>query len=139
VNWWSELNDLAQAVIVAAAAVAAAGVLWQKLIRPVWGWVRARGRDLAAVRHIIERELTPNAGGSMKDKVSQLVRAQEVLRRQQAEFGERQTEQMDLLVTSIAEGERRDAHWRRELGDQGVTVTDPPVRRRRLGDTREPG
>lgn len=55
--------DVAAFIVTSASVMVALGV-WRQKLRPFW-------RRLKAIHTIIERELTPNGGSSMKDAMNQ--------------------------------------------------------------------
>lgn len=64
----SGLTEALALITLAGGAVAAAGVIWAKVIRPVASFVP---RMVQAV-HLVLYELQPNAGTSIKDRVARI-------------------------------------------------------------------
>lgn len=58
-----DLTDVPTLVITAAALVGAWGVLWRGLVRPAY-------RRIHVMYELVQKELTPNGGSSMKDSTT---------------------------------------------------------------------
>ena len=70
------LAGLPSAIIVAAAVVAACGVLWRKVVVPVRGWFRAFRDWMARIETAVtwvDHQMKPNNGSSLVDKVNRTV------------------------------------------------------------------
>lgn len=61
------LSDFGSTVVIIAGVVVAVATLWRMVLRPI-------GARLAALAVIVERELEPNAGSSLRDQI-QAIRA----------------------------------------------------------------
>lgn len=56
------LGDFGSTVVIIAGVVVAVGTLWRMVLRPI-------GARLAALAVVVERELEPNAGSSLRDQI----------------------------------------------------------------------
>lgn len=71
------VHDIPNGVIVAGAVVAALGVLWRKVVKPVRGFFSALKAWMDRVETAIswvEAQMKPNGGGSLVDKVNLLLK-----------------------------------------------------------------
>lgn len=68
-----------QFIALLGAAVAALAVIWTKAIAPVLRWGRHLKHEVDHMRDVINKELTPNGGHSMKDHVRKTHEALEAL------------------------------------------------------------
>lgn len=76
-------------IVTGASLLTAAGVWWKKLT-PVW-------QRLKAMHDLIERELTPNGGSSMKDQVSDLGGKVDTVHHQVAQVRAHQSAMADVV------------------------------------------
>ena len=60
-TWW-------QYLITAAAVVTAVGVLWQKLIMPIYKFAKKMEQHVA----FVENQMTPNGGSSLRDSINRI-------------------------------------------------------------------
>lgn len=120
-----------------AAACVAAGIVWRYLVTPLFhaarstlrGWRDLRERVRAAAV-IIQRELTPNGGASVKDHVTGLAARVAKLEGGQHDLAALQT-------TAMAQREAETAFLIKQLREQGVTVE--PLPDARINEHREKG
>lgn len=60
-TWW-------QYLITAAAVVTAVGVLWQKLIMPIYKFAKKMEQHVT----FVENQMTPNGGSSLRDSINRI-------------------------------------------------------------------
>lgn len=69
-------RDAPSTVIVVAAVVTAAGVIWRKVVMPIRGWFRQFKAWMERIEvgiGWVETQMKPNGGGSLVDKVNMLL------------------------------------------------------------------
>lgn len=119
--------DAAEWVIVAAAVVTAAGVLRQKVLRPAWRRASDVWRRLLAVHELIERELQPNGGGSMKDQTGFTVLQMDRVTRQLAQVEAVQGATFDVLDSINSRNHDEHTEIWTALAEHGIDRRRPPA------------
>lgn len=124
-------------VLRGAALVAAVGVIWRVVV-PIRRWAKSLGGDLAILKtlareqkthvqrtaEVVEAELQPNGGHSVKDDIKRLSEGQHDL--------------AALVTTFVALGQAQQEHFLDQLRRQGLDIADLPdaklPHRRRTGE-----
>ena len=103
-----------------AAALTALAVIGRFVVRSVrrmWRWTVTAGRYVEMMHTIVERELTPNGGSSMKDKIDEQCAAR---RRRDAQFQQyvenNDAVQAEILMEQARQREKLDDVWYRVAG-----------------------
>lgn len=83
------LPTIAQVLITVAAVIGALGVIHSKVVAPIWRHLRAGLEDVATLRRLaddmqttVQRELRPNGGSSMHDRLVRIEASMETYRKQ---------------------------------------------------------
>lgn len=129
--WW---RLLVQDVILLAGFVAAAGVLYKMVIRPLVREAREEVARRRSIDHIIASELTTNGGTSIKDHVTAM-EARVSTNDARLDAIQRDTAATrNLLVTHMAQEETTMARAVDQLREHGIEITiTPPDQRPDIG------
>lgn len=88
------MGQLPELLIAGAAASTMMATLFRAFLLPVYRWVRD-------VHHVVQTELTPNHGNSMKDRIEVVERIQNLMQRQEAERQEEMYRALDTHVQAF--------------------------------------
>lgn len=127
------LHSAGEAIVWAAGVIAALGVLWRYIVRPITRARREAWRRFHALADLVERELTYNGGASMKDATSATRRD---FARTFRELGEISRRQVDLertqratasVLDNLATTKALEHHeiWK-TLAEHGIDRRQPP-------------
>lgn len=107
------VGDVGSAVVILAGVVVAVGTLWRMVLRPI-------GQRVTTLAHLVEREMTPNGGASLRDQIDGLRADVEAHARAEAEAVAEMRARLDALnvaVEAMTAWARSHDHMHDHLGD----------------------